>query len=735
MNKQVIPILFLILIGSFTTVLGQQAKIDSLESVINIIPEGDTARVRPLFDLGQKLLYSDANKARAIINELEEIGLKNRYPFALYASYKTKSDLLARIAKLDSATIANQKLIEMCIENDLDYYLNNAYYQKGVLLIRQNEYDSAIVLLQQIIKKIEDAGSNQNLLLGSKSAMATAMIRLGRYDEAIKQHQDCEKLYDEMGKRFELAKSKVNLGVAYQGYGRLQKALEKLMEALEVYNTLSGNDILYEKSKVYQNIANVYTSMEELEKSIKYSRISFNTKLAIKDSLGMGIALFNLAEGYKALCERKSRDKEPVNCDSLLVASLDTAVLALDIFEKVNDVWGIADISFLKAGISLYYNDFEKAIENYQVAQQFYEKINMFQRQANVLDQLSNLESKRKNYTKSKDYAQKEIVIANKIGSYQLLQSAYYNLALANRNLQEYDQMYDNLLEFMSYKDSLLNDSKQKAIVELETKYETEKKEQENRLLKQETELQQAQIAQRNLSLAGAVLGVLLLVGLVWQRSRTNKQLKEKNQVISKRNEEILEKNQDIEDLLQDAKHRIGNHLNTLKGLFTPSEETDLPAELYTEAQGRVTAITQLHHQLQNNDKEGDSAAYLQSLIRELETLFEWKEQQVIATKIASYKLDAEQLLSLGILVNELLSNTYKYAFQGVENPKVNVHFSKNGETYELVVSDNGVGFTQGVSPKGTGQGAKIIETFVEKIYGKMSWESEQGTTFRLVFS
>jgi len=180
------------------------------------------------------------------------------------------------------------------------------------------------------------------------------------------------------------------------------------------------------------------------------------------------------------------------------------------------------------------------------------------------------------NYEKAFEYNRKAQVLAVKDESLELLISCYESIGETFRMSNQYDSSFFYIAKYIEAKDSLLNESKQKAITELETKYETEKKEADIARLEQQNLTQQLQ--QRNTIFLALAIGGILLAGLVFFIYRNRLVRKEKetqDAVLELQNDRIEE----IEEQLANAKHQQDKLIILQEELKQYNEELQASSE------------------------------------------------------------------------------------------------------------------------------------------------------------
>lgn len=255
------------------------------------------------------------------------------------------------------------------------------------------------------------------------------------------------------------------------------------------------------------------------------------------------------------------------------------------------------------------------------------------------------------------------------------------------------------------YRDTLINAQRSEQIEALKTQYETAQKE-------SQIALQAQALKQQRLTLwaVGAVLALVLVGGALLLR--LTRQLRRRN----------TEK----EFLIKEIHHRVKNNLQVLSSLLhlqsrQITDETALDA--VREGQNRVDAMGLIHQKLYMGDNLAsvNMAEYLPELGEGLLASFGFKDEQIsLRYEVTDLHLDVDTAIPLGLIINELVSNSLKYAFPKGKTGAIEVALWRDDKgKLCLKVSDNGVGSNAAPDPKySTAFGTKLVQMLSKKLGG-----------------
>lgn len=212
-----------------------------------------------------------------------------------------------------------------------------------------------------------------------------------------------------------------------------------------------------------------------------------------------------------------------------------------------------------------------------------------------------------------------------------------------------------------------------------------------------------------------------------------------------KRAEEQLQSSlKEKEVLLKEMHHRVKNNLQIVYSLLRLQRrklKDQLSANALIESQSRIEAIALIHEKLYQSEDlaQINLAEYIPSLITNLFSTYNVNHTQIeLKTEIESAFLDIDKAIRCGLIINELLSNSLKYAFPASMQSKpciyINFRKSKN-HTFSLIVEDNGIGVPRHINLLHLETlGLQLVQGFVQQLKGTLQPNCQSGTAFHILF-
>lgn len=206
--------------------------------------------------------------------------------------------------------------------------------------------------------------------------------------------------------------------------------------------------------------------------------------------------------------------------------------------------------------------------------------------------------------------------------------------------------------------------------------------------------------------------------------ARNNNRIRQLNRELTttlKENENLLRQK---DFLMREVNHRVQNSL-ALVGAFLKMQGRSASPETREEldqAQKRLLAVSLAHRRLYQDDSVEiiDLSRYLDELLRELVQTVDhgWEDQ--LTLDLVPLLISTDRAVTVGLIINELLTNVTKYAYDGAVGPAV-IRLEQHRDTLRLVVQDRGKGINGTVS--GTGFGTKMLNTLVQGLDGTLTYE------------
>ena len=205
--------------------------------------------------------------------------------------------------------------------------------------------------------------------------------------------------------------------------------------------------------------------------------------------------------------------------------------------------------------------------------------------------------------------------------------------------------------------------------------------------------------------------------------------------------EQIKQSLREKEALLREVHHRVKNNMAVVSSLLSLQARTIKDAtvrSLFEESRQRVKSMALIHEKLyQTEDLSSiNFEDYIKSIVSEIISLYRI-DTSAITTElcIEGIELDLVSAVPCGLIINELLTNAFKYAFPDNRRGVLSVHFTKTDDTYRLAIKDNGVGLPEGFDYKEASTlGLQLVNILTEQLGGTVQIKSDKGTEAVVTF-
>jgi two-component sensor histidine kinase len=211
---------------------------------------------------------------------------------------------------------------------------------------------------------------------------------------------------------------------------------------------------------------------------------------------------------------------------------------------------------------------------------------------------------------------------------------------------------------------------------------------------------------------------------------------------LQKTDGELKQSLHDKELLMKEIHHRVRNNLVVISSLLRLQSgqiEDEESREYFIESQNRVKAMAMIHEKLYRSADFSNVkfSEYLRELASQLFETYSVNAAKVrLDMDIPDITTDIDTMIPSGLIVNELVSNAFKYAFPDDREGQLSIVLAKGGDDEcTLVIRDNGVGLPEGLDLYRTDtMGMNLVTSLVAQIKGKLELVREGGTEFRITF-
>jgi two-component sensor histidine kinase len=728
------------------------ASFDSLKQALHqAIPEAD--RVKVLIQLGTYLLQKpgespiDLNEALLLTQHAAFLSKKLNYIRGQGSSYI----LFSQIYREKGLPKIGEKYINKAIEF---LRLHQAIEELGFAYLEMKQYYSAFSSKEELLKRIKLAekafaafqqSGNQLKQANTLEELADLHALADNLTLSLSELKQALAIYQATGYRSLQAVYDL-LGVVSSQLGDYKEGLHYGLLAIDTAEKLGDTTTMV--CTIYNRVGSTYFFLKNYEQCNRYYRKGISVAIKLNDRQAIFILAHNLSNGLQrqerplealALIKKIAKNYSPTNLNDQLFLTSNFVKIYVHLkqykqakpyfdqllqLEKMPGSDNIDQVTFYNTVTSyLFYT------HQYNQARKYLMKHQAMVAQSHVL---------------------KEAATVQKM--WFRLDSAQGNYTSAIRHYQQYKM----------FEDSLLGEVKSRQIANLEIQYATSKKDQALKLrqkdiilLRAETKAQQTQ---RN-ALIGGTLLLTALLGLSFNRyrlkQRSNQQLQVQqhkleiqHQELQLRQEDINHKNSTLkllltekEWLLKEIHHRVKNNLQIVMSLLNSqasylADNTALSA--IQESQHRVQAMALIHQKLYQSEHVAriHMPSYIEEVVAYLRDAYDLSQPVNFRLAISPIELDVTQAVPLGLIINEAITNSLKYAFPGGRCGTISLVFHRQTPTtVELKIEDDGIGLPPDYDPsRSRSLGMTLIQGFSQQLGGELLIHSASGLTISLQF-
>ncbi len=587
-------------------------------------------------------------------------------------------------------------LLAKNLENAPPEQQSKLYFKTGDLLFKAHQTDSAFKAYNRAYELAQVSGNKelQSRILINAGAVYS---QTGKHLEAIQKFNKAISVLKELQNDTLLASIQFNLALSYKELGANDKAISLALEASEKFKTLQIKDL---QAKCYQTIGNINREIQKDSLSLYFHKKALSYYEVQKDSIAMASVLNDMGNTYKQLKDYQEALKYYQRSMELGDSAFNPMTLGniAEVYQKMKD-YGKAEEYYLQS-IKLRKADGDLKAFAYSSAA------------------LGGLYVELEKYGKAKEYLKEAAKIAERQEYLDIQLSAFeYQWQLYEKQ-GNIDTAYLFLKGFSELKDQYYQRERQEIIEQKTAELGLSELQTTVKELTLENELKEL-LAQKERKAKSTYLLIAILITIIAVILA--------NSLRKNRKYARWEKAQKME-----VQHRTKNFLQTLVNfiqfqLRTTDDENAKAA--IQESQSRVHAMLKIHKLLENTDSGSvNFNTPLQELVERIQLTFRENTPEVkITWQLTKVELSADDATLLALIVNELLTNAFKYGLRDQPHPKMAIRMKYQGEVLSLSIADNGPGIKQDLKSEET-KGLKLVGLFVQQLNGSFTLENKKGT-------
>lgn len=490
-------ILWLSLFSSLLS-LAQNHELDSLQNALKSATNNDTLKANILNQISRGYLYDFNNleKMKQYADQAIQLSQKSGFKKGLGFGYIYFGIYYYNKGNYEYALVYYNRSLKLLEEINDWKGMGSCYINIGSIYGSKGNYKNALTYMLKGAALKEKANDKRGTSAAYNN-IGNMYSDQGKYPEALNYHIKSLKIKEAINDKVGISMSYNNIGLILEIQGKLDEAIAYQFKSLKLKEELNDKQGV---SIAYSNLATLYSSQKKYEVSQEYNFKALKIKQELGERQGEGLVMSNIGTVYTS----QKKFKEALKYQSK----------ALKIMEEVGSA---KDIVIISLGLGDAYN----------------------------LDKL---------YSEALPYYEKALKKAKQIDYKDGIRLAYGSLANVHSQLKNYQKAYEYNNLFYQEKDSLLNKESLKQMTEINTKYQTEKKEQEIKLLTKDQLLKDKTLREQRVIRIALIVGLALFFILSFTLYNRYRFKQKANTLLEKQKKEIEEQNILITDSIDYAK-------------------------------------------------------------------------------------------------------------------------------------------------------------------------------------
>jgi two-component sensor histidine kinase len=564
----------------------------------------------------------------------------------------------------------------------------------------------------------------------------------------------------------------MQLGDLYLNQGALGNALSALKQSLVYFQATNSKEL----KGVYDLLGITYLELGSANEAVEYGLLAVHTAKMHGDTSSIQLCTFynRLGNNYEALGDYKKaldiqrkalklalrfRDQETIHTIASNVAGvmirLGLCQQALALLKETEKKYPLkSELSHVM--VDRRYIDIYRKLKLTSLGQKYSERLEQIALSPMILegDRRHIYSSLIPFYFDSKDYKKLEAYL--KLSKALALKARFrihlYNYYLWSAKLDSakgnYIAAFEKYQKYSVLKDSVFNENKARQISQLEIIFEVEKKNDSIQYLTKQSMLQSEMLRQAGhiqdityVSIGMLLIIIALLIAGYLLMRRNNRNITVKQNEINRKNISLEHLVNEKEWLIKEIHHRVKNNLHMVAGLLDSQSEflkSEEARSAIADSHHRIQSMSMIHQKLYQTENLStiDMSAYIHEMVQYLKDSFKLGKNIIFVLDIDRVEMDISHSIPLGLIMNEAITNSIKYAFPNYRNGKITISLKQcKINKFSLIISDNGIGLNKGFDIRHTNSfGLTLIQGLSDDIGGKLYINTDSGTTIEIEF-
>lgn len=540
-------------------------------------------------------------------------------------------------------------------------------------------------------------------------------IKIAEYETPLNRLDYANKalsLSKELGDKHSIAKSLEELSFSFRAMGNSVASFNASFKALKIYEELK---LIKPQAAINSQLGVLHIDNKNFIEGINFLSRSLFFYEELKDSFNIAALNINLGEAYRITevldsaenCFSKSLEiNQQMNSDLIFA-------YAVGNLGMVHSTEGKLDIA--KSELNQAINILVDLGDPYSVAV--------------YKSEIGDILIKEGKDKQGELLLLESLKIAQKEGLKEQICDISKKLANYYETTRQFKKALTYRKDFEIYKDSIINYENVRKIEQLHGEYEIEKKETEINFLNRTNKIQ------KNIGYC-LTFGVFVFIVLTFFLFRLYKKSKKANLLLNEQKEIIQKREDEKALLLKELNHRVKNNLQMISSLLNLQSHQlkgHPAAELLKAGKYRVEALSLVHQKLYQEDYNTKIALneYIEELALNLVHCFD--KNVKLNLELENIEVDIDTAIPLGLVVNELVTNSLKHAFNKKINPVMDISIKQNKKQLTVSISDNGEGISdKNTSGKTDSFGLKLVNSLLKQLNGRLECKNHDGCSWKI---